>query len=711
MAHTPPLRIVVLFHPASKASRELALDIYRRFAASGGSPGVRIPVAFAPKRPGGAPPEDVALDAATHTLVVALVDGRMAQRARPEDRASADAWADLFVQLLGRATTGTAMHGLVPVCVDDGAFGLTPRLADRSFVRLDRFLADPARMSEELAFHVAAAALQLVAGRPLPGEPMAKAPIRLFLSHAKADLPGAPAHPAEGPVYELLAYLAKGPVDGWYDAKNIPRGKRFDEALREGVIACDVIVSILTDAYSDREWCRREALIAKRAGIPLVMVDALRSEIPRLFPYLGNARTLRWDGGRSAAVVLAALIEALRHQHAVAVLKLRAHANEIILGVQPETLTLLRLPANTRRVVYPDPPLPQEEVEELMPVLTRGGGPLAEASTGELAVELTTPLSDIARWRRPSELDLVGLSLSGATDIAAWGASSEHLRTLADDLVTMLLVAGVRLAYGGVFAHGAVQGDEVNYTTELFARVRSYSPLANNLGSSGIHPIVNVVPWPTHLGYGAPELKLYGQEATLEPGPSPALAPDALAALARDDRGFFPREPGIRAWAYARGTTAMREEMGRRLSARVALAGKLEGYAGLLPGVLEEILVARLGERPIPLYLLGAFGGATRLAIDLLQGRLRPEATAAWVEAHVAGYTDLVGEYQRRGDSVVTPEEAAQRLRALGGQGPARALDNGLNDAENRELFDATDSTRIVELVLTGLRRRFPEQG
>lgn len=50
----------------------------------------------------------------------------------------------------------------------------------------------------------------------------------------------------------------------------------------------------------------------------------------------------------------------------------------------------------------------------------------------------------------------------------------------------------------------------------------------------------------------------------------------------------------------------------------------------------------------------------------------------------------------------------ADALRALGAPGPAGALDNGLDDAENRELFHATDSHRIVERILTGLSRRFP---
>jgi hypothetical protein len=303
----------------------------------------------------------------------------------------------------------------------------------------------------------------------------------------------------------------------------------------------------------------------------------------------------------------------------------------------------------------------------------------------------------------------VGLSLSGATDIANWGASSEHLATLADDLVTMLLFAGVRLAYGGVLAHGGAKNDETNYTRRLFGLVRSYSPLAESLGVTAIHPIVNFVPWPTHFGYTEAELDVYGQEAELEAGPAPAVDRAAIAALKPNAAGFFSRNNAPRSWAYARGATEMRRAMAAKIDARIALAGKLEGYSGLLPGVIEEVLVTRSTSPSTPLFLIGVFGGASRYAIDLLEQRPRPEATTSWVTKNVVGYEALVAEYQQRGDPLQTPEGAAAELRRLGTTGIAKALQNGLDDAENRELFTSSNAQRIVELILVGLRRRFSQ--
>jgi len=236
MPSSAPLLVQVLFHPESQVASDLALGLHRRLTGSAGSPGLRIPVSFSASPGGGLPPVAVDLEGASHTLVVALIDGRMAQRAREEDRRSADSWAQLLTRLTSALVKAGCPHGLLPVAVDAGAFGLTPELAQRSFVRLDRFAPGDGASQDELCFHVAAAALQLLRGKALPDEPAAKAPIQLFVSHAKADLPKAPSNPSEGPVLELLGHLAQGPVDGWYDAKSIPRGLRFDEAIEKGVI-------------------------------------------------------------------------------------------------------------------------------------------------------------------------------------------------------------------------------------------------------------------------------------------------------------------------------------------------------------------------------------------------------------------------------------------------------------------------------------------
>lgn len=703
-ARKPPLRIVVMFHPDSECGRALAHDVFRRFMATAGSPGLRIPVAFLPEQDDACPGAWDA-DAAEHTLAVLLSDGRMARRARSEDRAVADAWAEMAVQLRIRLF-GHKKHGVLLVAVDLGGLGLdATRLGEVSFVRLDRFIPGSTEQSDELAFQVAVAALTLLRNQDLPAAPPIQAPVEMFVSHAKGDLPEATEEVSEGPVREILAWLAQGPVAGWYDGKRIRSGQNFAGAIADGIRQCDVFLCVLTDRWSEREWCRRELLLAKRADKPIVVVDGLDSVVPNLFSYVGNARTLRWQRHRPATLLLAAVLEALRHSHARAVLDTRRHAGDHVRASLPEALTLRSIPSGTTRILYPDPPLPREVSDELSPVY------FVEPSSGKsTAVELTTPLTQLAQWMRPPKADLIGLSISGATDVRRWSASEEHLATFADDLVTMLLLAGLRLAYGGVFDHGGARHDTINYTTRLFGLVRSYSPLTEQFGAGRIHAIENFVPWPNHLSYGDAELALYGQEAHLREGRVPPNLP--WGELGGSPQTFFPRDTPVRKWAAAQGSSAMRASMNAETSARVAVAGKLEGFGGTVPGVIEEILLARgvlpdgsgnalSGVRSMaqPLFLLGCFGGATRLAIEQLlasPGRPVPAGDAA-----------LLDEARRRGAPYWSPSGATAALRQLGVGGVASALGNGLSDEENEELFFSSDVTRLVVLILTGLGRWF----
>jgi hypothetical protein len=99
------------------------------------------------------------------------------------------------------------------------------------------------------------------------------------------------------------------------------------------------------------------------------------------------------------------------------------------------------------------------------------------------------------------------------------------LATFADDLVLYLLIAGLRVAYGGVLGHdalknGVLEGDDINYVERLLAMVRSHSTLLSDV--SGKPPAIeNWVAWPIHCRFGDKELRNYGQEATLRDLPPP----------------------------------------------------------------------------------------------------------------------------------------------------------------------------------------------
>lgn len=165
----------------------------------------------------------------------------------------------------------------------------------------------------------------------------------------------------------------------------------------------------------------------------------------------------------------------------------------------------------------------------------------------------------------------------------------------------------------------------------------------------------------------SPELLslLRGKGASAVLYPDPPLGSEELALLSETDLDVCPgkvvadaveaspfpadQSPEHR-YCWARGMTNMREAQVAKdsaIAARIILGGKFgppetgpgsgeKWYAGRIPGVLEEVVPSAQAGQPV--FLIGAFGGAAALAIDLLEGRDRPEAT--W-------------DYQRRAPNAV----------------------------------------------------------
>jgi hypothetical protein len=323
-------------------------------------------------------------------------------------------------------------------------------------------------------------------------------------------------------------------------------------------------------------------------------------------------------------------------------------------------------------------------------------------------IDLTTPLGELARWNRPPGIQTIAVSLSNSPDTDIYGGSPEHLATFADDIVLYLLIAGLRVAYGGVLGHdalqkGAIEGDDINYVERLLAMVRSHSTLLSDVVGKPPVPIQNWVAWPIHCRFGDAELRNYGQQATLKDLPPPPDLDVTAQELDAAANGFVSPDTPARRYAWARSLTFMREAMQAGTSARIAMGGKLKGYQGLWPGVLEEGIIAlRDGQ---PLYLLGLFGGAARLLIDVLRGVQREEFTSAWLSA-LEGSDALRNEYRRRGHTIQSPEELAAELKQRGKAGLSAALNNGLSEDENIELVNSDGAQRIVALILTGLRNK-----
>jgi len=141
----------------------------------------------------------------------------------------------------------------------------------------------------------------------------------------------------------------------------------------------------------------------------------------------------------------------------------------------------------------------------------------------------------------------------------------------------------------------------------------------------------------------------------------------------------------------------MRENMIKSCDVRICAGGKLAGYKGIMPGVLEEILIAaKLG---LPIYLLGGFGGLTSKVCEVITtGNVPEELTLQWQIENNAGYKKMLDFADMQSSSYTVDYTKSMNI--------IKKLDfrNGLSKEENIRLFRSHYVDEAVFLVLKGLK-------
>lgn len=671
-----PLLVHLVFHPASVQARDLATAIHRALNDDPALPGLRIPTCFAREDGSDFPPLEMDLDEADRSVIVVLADDKMVIEP-PDIPAGRQLWSD-FVAEIFHACKGSP-HRMVPVQLSANVYPLDDSLSGTSFLRGFR-----QSESDLAAWTIRALVVEIC--RFLHGDQRgARMPVRLFLSHAKQDISETP------PVFsEVVEHLkSTEPVETWVDSAKIPGGSLFAEEIEDGV-RDSALLALVTKNYSSREWCRREMLIAKRHQRPLVVVDASEGVEIRSFPYGGNTPRIRWiEGGARAAVDLL-LKEALRHRHSLLVLEAGKRENDHVLASPPEPTTVCRSPKGST-ILYPDPPVGDEEEEELE----------------ELGRELVTPLKRAGEGRLLAGKRVL-ISVSESGDTLRHGMTEDHLNTALLEISRQLLVRGALLEYGGNL------GSE-GYTVALFDMARMHN------ATSGLPPaerIVNDVGWPLPLEkLPEAERAKHQRQAKFRR----ISRPDGVSHLEPEtfieEPSYFPANSPARRYAWARGMTEMRRYQAEQSGAiaRIVVGGKVgptetatpEGrkttkwYSGRIPGVIEETLLSLRSNQAV--YLVGAFGGAADAVIDLLEGRARPDFT--WNNQKDAPYAvEMRTIYDSEGVEFEDYDKISDWFRDFGVESLSRL--NHLTCEENRELFCSRDIMRVTELILAGLARK-----
>jgi hypothetical protein len=705
------LVMYVVWHPKFRHGRALADLLYahlNRPPAHPGSGGLGIPVLFRSEPPDGGTATDptpgpVPFGEAHNTAVVLLVD---------DEFVAAPGWAEYAEQLWDAARAAGTTHRVYPVQLAEDAFNLSERIAAVNFIR--PLGSPPAAIPPEgpppaartrLVNAVVHELCRLLLDKPrvdhaspapAPLPPQEK--LTIFLSHTKAD--GVPVAKAIKRHIEDETHLKT-----FFDANDIDYGEEFDPVLRREVQKGALLV-VQTDAYASSVWCLEELLVAKAHRRPVLVVNAVAAGEERGPVYAGNVPTRRHDPGGYDQVVGRMLLEILRREHFMQHFEDLQKLFDLPPNVQPlpyppEPLTLADLKLTGERAtrfVYPDPPLGEGELSRLQilePGITVTTPLLLLATKARSADRADPATTDSPGPTPPLEGFPVGLSVGNSPDLSRYGMGDLHLNEAAVAFARYLLACGADLIYGGTveLVKRPDGSPPPNFLDILLDLVRAHNKLT--LGTS--KPRVRLRNYIAEAFGGTVSTRFrarWKNVITIEIVPSDvARAEPASEAETR--------------YYTARSLTAMRRQMTRTTRARVLLGGKSFGFEGKYPGLVEEAYLALEGPNPLPVYLVGAFGGAARAVIDALRGRDTPVLSRAWQEQAAPGYKAMAAVFDR--------EAAAGRAEAI--DYPALAeffrsrgvaflsKHNGLTEAENQRLFETPHVVEMVALVLRGLGR------
>lgn len=646
-----PLHVFVAWHPNCAEAYTLASGLLRRLMRDPHEPserGIGLPVFFHPLSladddPARAEIDDLEFDPCEREVVVVFIDDHFVF----DDR-----WQRFMVRL-AQTDDAPQRRRIFPVALSHAALG-SPG-GSKQMIRL--FGCTPEDAAEKLEFEVTHELCRFLMNVPRradgKGQPSAS-PVQVFASHAKRD--------GLGITEAINEFIRRDTqLDVFLDLNSIPPGEDFVDELA-GAVETSALLIIQTDAYGSRYWCQRELLWAKQYGRPIVVVNAITAGERRVFPYIGNVPSVRWqdDQPRCRRVISLLLHEVLRVLAFRSMRWADVEDGVVVLSRPPELINLVEhvdtdAVARDRALLYPDPPLADIELDLL----------------GRMAPHLRFITPTTRHHRRRERLPLrgveVALSISECDDSFRRGLAREHMEDAFVELARHLLALGATLAYGGDLR-------KRGYTEFLADLVRSH----NSVGAEPWERIRNYLAWPDG---GAESLSTLAQ-----------WKPDVDCVRVERPAPYEHDTDDATGWLRAATLSEMRARMTMHCRARVVLGGRVHSYQGFFPGILEETW--RAVEARIPTYLVGGFGGVTHVLV-----RARSQRSFDLLAPALAVET----AHERRSAARLRGLDVPDVDRLCGDLVLGDWPDNGLSHAEDQRLARSRDVPEIVTLIVRGL--------
>lgn len=185
--------------------------------------------------------------------------------------------------------------------------------------------------------------------------------IGLFICHTKST--------GKKELDVVHKYIAtEAASDCFVDKNSILLGERLDNRIL-AEIKRRALIAILTDDISTKEWFRKEIKRAKECNMPVLVIDAYKSNDSRLYSYIGNCPVMRLNINQDEVALKSELdniYEAFMNEILWTTYnmgKIAQDTDTLVLPRKIELFDIASLKKPYKRVVYPEPPLGETERE------------------------------------------------------------------------------------------------------------------------------------------------------------------------------------------------------------------------------------------------------------------------------------------------------------------------------------------------------------
>jgi hypothetical protein len=273
----PVLEIYVVWHPGDGVGQSIAAEIIEHFHGTvftgliGGavevfvrSKGWRSTI-DAPRPlpvPGSEPPNGVAQ--AQFNGIIPILGNELASAVQAEGP-----WRAFMANIVQAQQRAPGRVGVFP-------YRLHPAATNGTILGMllgghQTIAANPPQAPHDTGRDIRCRDLSQALAQFVSGDP--KKQLTVFISHTKRSV-AAEVGDIRALIDLVRSVIRETRLGEFFDASDLQPGTDWSEVLKNNA-ATSAFLALRTDLYPTREWCQKEMLIAKRSGLPIVILDGI----------------------------------------------------------------------------------------------------------------------------------------------------------------------------------------------------------------------------------------------------------------------------------------------------------------------------------------------------------------------------------------------------------------------------------------------------